>query len=411
MLTLRAEIVGPFNTRTAKNNNREISGTFTLRGRLDGIYAIFQLARTVVLSPKGFDAQCMVLCAELEALDVFLHDISDRYHRELPLATDELKDVILGDEITNVRNLVNGVCDIAVTADSPSVAMLRRQAEVTCGTMSALATWLIFGIENNAMLMAEYGRMMRFDYINSRFLGDMQRKPETLLSSDDRDSIVARTETIKKRVNSMADNLISHNGRSMRYDALGRYLWRTRYDAVCDDPERSVLFLIQTYDLYMERLAIPFSYLGVSPKAASGNAGEESTRRAAEKRIREVKKIFTVNCDKFFINGTWKERVAVLLGEMLDCECKNLVYEQLLSAKYFKFTHQIMGVLMDRNIITGCTCEEVARSMRLFDTDTGKPSIDSRVRYMRRQEDGTEIMEWLNARITELNGGKWDVAS
>lgn len=381
-----------------------------MRGRLDGIYAIAGLARTVVLSPKGFDAQCMVLCAELEALDVFLHDISDRYHSELPLATDELKDVILGDEIANIRNHVNSVCQLAVTADSPSVEMLRRQADATCGTMEDLATWLIFGIENNAMLMAEYARKVRFGYVNSRFLSDMQRRPETLLSSDDRNRIVARTETIRKRVNSMADNVISRNGRSVRCDALGRYLWRTRYDAACDDPEKSVLFLIQTYDLYMERLAIPFSYLGVSPKTAGGNVGEESTRRAAENRIREIKKIFTVNCDKFFINCTWKERVAVLLGEMLDCECKNLVYEQLLSTKYFKFVHQIMGVLMDRKIIVGCTCEEVARTMRLFDTDTGKPSIDSRVRYMRHLNECAEIIDWMNTKITELNGGKWDIA-
>ena len=377
---------------------------------MDGIYAIAGLARTVVLSPKGLDAQCLVLCAELEALDIFLHDVSERYHSELPLGSDELKDVILGDEIANIRSHVNSVCQLAMTEDSPSVALLRQQAEATCGTMAGLATWLVFGVENNAMLMAEYAKMVRSEYLNSRFLGDMQRWPETLLSSDDRNKIVSRTESIRKIVNCMADNVISRNGRSVRYDALGKYLWRTRYDAACDDPARSVLFLIQTYDLYMERLAIPFSYLGVSPKTSGGNVGEESTRRAAQNRIREIKKVFTVNCDKFFINCTWKERVAVLLGEMLDCECKSLVYEQLLSSKFFKFVHRIMGVLMDRKIIIGCTCEEVAKAMRLFDTDTGKPSIDSRVRYMRHLNEGAEIIDWFNTKITELNGGKWDIA-
>lgn len=384
--------------------------TITLRGRLDGIYAIAGLARTVVLSPKGLDAQCLVLCAELEALDIFLYDVSERYHCELPLATDELKDVILGDEIVNIQSQVSSVCQLAVAADCPSVDMLCQQAEATCSTMANLASWLIFGIENNAMLMAEYAKKVRAEYVGSRFLGDVQRRKEILLSSDDRNKIVARTEAIKKSVNSLADNVISRNGRSVRYDALGRYLWRTRYDAVCDDPEKSVLFLIQTYGLYMERLAIPFSYLGVSPKTSGGNVGEESTRRAAQNRVREIKKIFTVNCDKFFINSTWKERVATLLGEMLDCECKNLVYEQLLSSKYFKFVHQIMGVLMDRKIIIGCTCEEVAKAMRLFDADTGKPSIDSRVRYMRHLNEGAEIIDWMNAKITELNGGKWDIA-
>lgn len=69
-----------------------------------------------------------------------------------------------------------------------------------------------------------------------------------------------------------------------------------------------------------------------------------------------------------------------------------------------------MGVLMDRKIIVGCTCEEVARTMRLFDTDTGKPSIDSRVRYMRHLNECAEIIDWMNTKITELNGGKWDIA-
>lgn len=411
LLTLRAEIVVLFNTRKAKENNRDIPGTTTLRGRLDGIYAIARLARTIVLSPKGLEAQRMVLCAELEALDLFLRDISDRYHKELPLGTDELKDVILGDEIAVIRTLVNTVCKLAGTADSPSAVMLHRQAESVCDMMSELATWLVFGLESDAMLMAEYGRMVCSDYISNRFIGDMQRKPEPLLSSDDRNRIFARTEVIRKKVNSLANNVIERNGRTVRYDALGRYLWRIRYDAVCDDPEKSVLFLIQTYTLLLGKLGIPFCYSKVNTKTVSGNVGQDSTRRAAENRIRQVSKIITENCNKYFINGTWKERVAVLLGEMLECECKDLVYERLLSDKYFKFAHQIMGVLINRKIITGGTCEEVVRSMRLFDNVTGKPSIDSRVRYMRRLEDGAEIMEWFNARITELNGGKWEVAS
>ena len=373
-----------------------------MRTRLDDFYSCLFCCLNYIHDKEAFMEMCNVLNKELLCLVETLILIEETYQEELPLESEEPKDVNWSDEKDRMMKYRDSFLrhEFACQSDDAYIKPLIDRLEDAAECMARIDEELF--PEDDCEIYVSYSKREMDNYNLNRWAQENRKLRNDIAIAP----IKRQKELIETKMNeaiaelhSIGTFFFSEDSSYIYYEGLGRHLWQMRHTNNAKYTIDKILGLIKTIEYLCSRIDRKFVFIDRE------NSPEEETEETQLKRILEEtlqsqlpKVLFRLKrcsefLDKDFSEGFFDE----MLRNLINSEHSAKVCEKMSMGKINKFTLQIAGLLKKLDVFCDCKNQNLAEAINF-----NNPTMESCVSYIRKQiDDEPEIQQWITDYIAQ----------
>lgn len=372
-----------------------------LRHRLNNFYTCLKDCLKCYQVKDAFDEVCDAICKEADELLEELSVLEEQYQEELPLDSEEPKNVEWYDERFQLQNYCNEFSSHDYAEECKCIESLKQKLNSIADTMERIEGQLC--PEDDADIYVSYCKRELKDFEKSgwnRPLRDIRNELAKAPSSHRNKQTEKKLKTICESIRDVSEYIISEDLSTIYYEALGRYLWTIRKDSSLGQKVEDVLCLVKTAEFYSGRLTKKFIFLD-----SEATPEEEMDEKVRQKRILEETIQHSVSvatfrlgkCKDYFARDFSESFVGEMLTNLLKSEHSVAACDKMSKRKIHKFIHQIAGVFKDNDVFLDCSYGDLVDSLAY-----SSPQKESRKDYVRHMiDDVPEIQTWIENYIKE----------
>ena len=367
-----------------------------MRTRLDDFYSCLFCCLNYIHDKEAFMEMCNVLNKELLCLVETLILIEETYQEELPLESEEPKDVNWSDEKDRMMEYRDSFLrhKFACQSDDAYIKPLIDRLEGAAECMARIDEELF--PEDDCEIYVSYSKREMDNYILNRWAGENRKLRNDIAIAP----IMHQKELIETKMNEAIAELhsidtffFSEDSSYIYYEGLGRHLWLMRHTDNAKYTIDKILGLIKTIEFLSSRIDRKFVFMDRE------NSPEEETEETRLKRNLEEtlqsqlpKVLFRLKrCSNFLHKDFSEEFFDEMLRNLIVSEHSAKVCEKMCNRKINKFTLQIAGLLKENDVFGECSYKDLAKAIGFT-----KPTMESCVDYIRKQiDDEPEIQQWI----------------
>lgn len=366
-----------------------------LRARLDGFYQLAKDALCLSHNKEGFASMDLFLSAELGDLRGLLASLESKYKDELPLPDEEPQGICWESEKMRMDDMASMtvLCDEGQREFSLLVTELM---EKTGGIMESIGEEL--EAEHSSQQFASYGKRSLSEY--NKFKWNPKRKEVQAKIS--KEPTARQKEKIESwlgeyigQLNKISDVILSKDGEAIYCEALGRFIWHSAHTEAADEATvDELLCIVKTIEYLCGRIGRPFTFLDQELPADMKDNEEAELEQLKQKTLQNQYETVTYrlkSLKEYLKDGFTEEWIDKMILDMVHSEHSALVCEKMKGKGLIKFIHQVAGVLMYQNVLSGCTYDEIVEALKFT-----KPQKQSRKDYVRHMiDDNKSLQDWL----------------
>lgn len=367
-----------------------------MRTRLDHFYFCLVCCLNYIHDKEAFMEMCNVLNKELLCLVETLILIEETYQEELPLESEEPKDVNWSDEKDRMMKYRDSFLrhEFACQSDDAYIKPLIDRLEGAAECMARIDEELF--PEDDCEIYVSYSKREMDNYN----LNGWAKENRKLRNDIARAPIKRQKELIETKMNeaiaelhSIGTFFFSEDSSYIYYEGLGRHLWQVRHTNNAKYTIDEILGLIKTIEFLSNRICRKFVF---TDREYTPEEETEETRlmHSMEETLQNQlpKVVFRLkSCSEFLDKAFSHEFFDEMLRKLIDSKHSAKVCEKMSNRKFKKFTLQIAGLLKGIDVFCECSYKDLAKAIG-FKQLTMESSVD----YIRKQiDDEPEIQQWI----------------
>lgn len=373
-----------------------------MRTRLDDFYSCLFCCLNYIHDKEAFQDMCNVLNKELLRLVETLILIKETYQEELPLESEEPKDVDWSDEKDRMMKYRDSFLmhEFACQSDDAYIKPLIDHLKGAAECMARIDEELF--PEDDYEIYVSYSMREMNNYKLNRWTKECRKLRNDIAEATfnrQNEHIQNRLDQAIEELHSVGTFFFSEDSSVIYHEGLGRHLWQIRHT---DKPKSSIddiLGLIMTVEYLCSRIGRKFVFIDRE------NSPEEETEESRLKRNLEEtlqsqlpKVLFRLKrCSEFLDKDFSEEFFDEMLRNLIASEHSAKVCEKMCKRKINKFTLQIAGLLKEIDVFVGCSYKDLAKAI-----DFKQPTVESCVDYIRKQiDDELEIQQWITDYVVQ----------
>lgn len=366
-----------------------------LRYRLNDFYTCLKDCLKCYQVKEAFDEVCDAICKEADELLEELSGLEEQFQEELPLDSEEPKNVEWYDERFRLQGYCNEFSSHDYAEDCKCIECLIQKLNYIVETMERIEGQLC--PEDDADIYVSYCKRELKDFEKSgwnRTLRDIRNELAQAPSTHRNKQIEKKLKTICDSIRGVSEYIISEDLSTVYYEALGRHLWTIRKDSSLGQKVEEVLCLVKTAEFYSGRLTKKFIFLDSETTPEDELDEKVRQKRILEETIQHSVSVATFRlgmCKDHFAKEFSESFVSEMLTNLLKSEHSVAACDKMSKRKIHKFIHQIAGVFKDNDVFVECSYGDLVNALAY-----SSPRKDSRIDYVRHMiNDFPAIQEWM----------------
>lgn len=366
-----------------------------LRQRLNKLHACLTDCLFALEQKDSFYDMCSALVKESDAMIRYLGELEEQYQEDLPLDKDEPKDVDWEEERERLMEFSDELLASQHYMGSEFPKGLSAKLKEICDSMQRIDEGLY--PENDSDIYSSYSKRELEAYTMAGWNRDACEIRNQLAKPTN----AHRPDYCKEQLAELLDQLRGISGYLLNeesnvifHEGLGRLLWQIRHDQNSDIDMKSILFVVKGIEFYSAKVGSKLTFLDfesspneeIDERVRLENIKQETLQNQQEKMAFRL-----CRCEQYLTKEFSAQWLREMLTNLINSEHSAQVCEKMKNRKLAKFTHQIAGILKDKDVFGECSYGDLADAIAFT-----KPRRDSRIDYIRHMvNDVPEIQEWI----------------
>lgn len=382
-----------------RNDTFQIAPNAQLRVRLDDIYVCLADCLDRLRVQEAFDEVSDALCKEMDALLLYLGELEEQYEEELPLESEEPKDVEWLKESETMTTYRQQFQTHTFAQNKASVVSLMKRLGIACEVMERIDQKLY--PEDDPDIYASYSKRELKDYLLNRWnkaSRELRNQLASAPSTHQKEYFEAKIAIVLEQLHDIPGYFINEDSTVIYYEGLGRHLWQLRHTTDFAHTMDDVLRMIKTAEYYSGRMQRKFIYLDRETSSEEEQNEQVRMERLVQETLQSQlsRAVFRLGfCKAHFAKEFSEGFLGKMFYDLIKSEHSAQVCDKMSMRKINKFTHQVAGVLRAQEVFVDCSYGDLADAMKFT-----SPRKQSRMDYIRHMvDDVPEIQTWLETYI------------
>ena len=370
-----------------------------LRQRLNKLHACLTDCLFALGQQESFYDMCSALVKESDAMIRYLGELEEQYQEDLPLDKDEPKNVDWEEERERLMEFSDELMANQHYMGSEFPKSLSAKLKEISDSMKRIDEGLY--PENDSDIYSSYSKRELEAYTMAGWNRDAREIRNQLAKPTNAhrpDYCKEQLAELLNQLRNISGYLLNEESNVIFHEGLGRLLWQIRHDKSTGIDMKSILYVVKGIEFYSAKVGSKLTFLDFesSPNEEIDECIRLENLKQETLQNQQEKIAFRLcRCEQYLNKDFSTQWIREMLTNLINSDHSAQVCEKMKNRKLAKFTHQIVGVLKDKDVFVECCYGDLVDVIAFT-----KPRRDSRIDYIRHMvNDEPEIQTWLETYI------------